>query len=53
MWLPEFQGVIDRAGARLGKTTLELTVDDPQGVHRQVVMDTLGPSTMTMHVAAS
>jgi SnoaL-like protein len=30
MWLPEFQGVIDRAGARLDEATLELRVDDPQ-----------------------
>ena len=30
MWLPEFQDVIDRAGARLDEATLELRVDDPQ-----------------------
>jgi hypothetical protein len=30
MWLPEFQNVIDRAGARLDEATLELRVDDPQ-----------------------
>jgi SnoaL-like protein len=30
MWLPEFQDVIDRAGARLDEASLELRVDDPQ-----------------------
>jgi SnoaL-like protein len=30
MWLPEFQDVLDRAGARLDEASLELRVDDPQ-----------------------
>lgn len=30
MWLPEFQDVIDRAGARLDESPLELRIDDPQ-----------------------
>jgi hypothetical protein len=30
MWLPEFQAVLDRAGARLDESPLELSIDDPQ-----------------------
>jgi hypothetical protein len=30
MWLPNFQDVIDRAGARLDEATFELRIDDPQ-----------------------
>lgn len=30
MWLPEFQAVVDRAGARLDESPLELRIDDPQ-----------------------
>jgi hypothetical protein len=30
MWLPEFQDVIDRTGARLDESPLELRIDDPQ-----------------------
>src|SRR6187401_3373950 len=30
MWLPEFQAVLDRAGARLDESRLELSIDDPQ-----------------------
>src|SRR5690349_21407751 len=30
MWLPEFQTVIDQAGARMDESPLELRIDDPQ-----------------------
>jgi hypothetical protein len=30
MWLSEFQAVVDRAGARLDSSSLELRIDDPQ-----------------------
>jgi hypothetical protein len=30
MWLPEFLAVLDRAGARLDESPLELRIDDPQ-----------------------
>jgi SnoaL-like protein len=30
MWLPEFQAIVDRAGARRDESPLELRIDDPQ-----------------------
>lgn len=30
MWLPEFQGLVDLAGARLDDASIELRIDDPQ-----------------------
>src|SRR6476659_1615528 len=30
MWLPEFQAIVDQAGARLDEAPLDLRIDDPQ-----------------------